>query len=91
MSIHGEIIKYLEEKGSWTAGGTLERDLGYALNHKNSNISRRARELTEGDNPVLERQLVKINGKGPRVVQYRVKPLPIVSRVEVSRLQVSLF
>lgn len=69
-TIKTEIIKYLEERGTWIMGGTLEREVGASMEVKNSNVGRRCRELVEAG--TIERGLIQIDGKGPNCVRYRV-------------------
>lgn len=86
-TIKQSIIQYAEEKNTWIFGGILERELGYLTEHKNSNISRRCRELVnEGK---LEKRLVQVDGKGPYVVQYRIAPEPVIE-VSANLTQLSL-
>ena len=69
-SIKQEILIYLEEQGSWTFGGSIEDYIRINTKHKASNVSRRCRELVnEGK---IERQLTKVEGVGPSVVQYKI-------------------
>lgn len=71
-SVSYEIVKYLESTGSWTFGGSIEDHIRGLMGAKASNASRRCRELEEDGR--LEKQFVKVEGKGPKVVQYRLKP-----------------
>lgn len=78
-SIKYEIVKELEQHNDYVFGGTLARELGYRLKHKESVIERRARELVnEG---VIEKTFTQVDGKGPHVVQYRIKKSVKVDRV----------
>src|SRR3990167_7362385 len=74
-----EIIIYLEQfhGKSFCYGGKLARDVHGITGTKESVVERRCRELVFAG--ILEKQLVQIDGQGPRVVQYRVKPLEAYS------------
>lgn len=86
-SVSYEIVKYLESTGSWTFGGKIEDHIRGLMGAKASNASRRCRELVnEGK---LEKQFTQIDGKGPKVVQYRLKPKPL-PKFEVKFGQLSL-
>jgi len=68
MTIPQTIVKALIGR-DWVFGGELAREVGGVLKKKESNIERRMREM---DNE-LEQRYVQIDGKGPHVVQYRLK------------------
>mgnify|MGYP001616135655 CR=1 FL=1 len=63
------IIKYCEGKGGWVYGGQIEDMIRSEYGNKASNASRRCRELVNSG--ILEKSLVQIDGKGPKVVRYR--------------------
>lgn len=71
------IIKYLEENygDKWCFGGALARAIHDITGTKESVVERRARELVQSG--VLEKQLVQVDGEGPRVVMYSLhKEIP---------------
>ena len=67
-----QIIKHLEENygKSWIYGGKLAREVRELTGTKESVVERRCRELVNEN--VLEKQLIQIDGVGPKVVMYRV-------------------
>jgi DNA-binding Lrp family transcriptional regulator len=69
-SIKIQIIKYLEEDGGYVFGGVIDDFIRDQNGSKTSNVSRRCRELENAG--VIEKDLVQIEGKGPRCVRYRV-------------------
>lgn len=69
-SIKQIIIKFLEADGGWVFAGKIEDYIRSELGAKASNASRRCRELEKSG--ILEKSLVQIDGKGPRVVRYRI-------------------
>lgn len=71
MSIKELITNYLEEKGDWVFGGTLDDYVRSIKGSKTSNTSRRCRELCEEGK--IERRLVKCDMAINMVVQYRIK------------------
>ena len=75
------IIKELEANGNWIFSGKLARIIHEITGTKESVVERRARELVRAG--VIERELVQIEGTGPRVVRYRIiKILPQVALTE---------
>jgi hypothetical protein len=70
MSIKDLITEYLKGKG-WVYGGTIEDYVRSVAGKKASNASRRLRELFNDGK--IERQLVKCEVAGNKVVQYRIK------------------
>jgi hypothetical protein len=70
------IIKYCEAKGGWVYGGQIEDMIRSEYGNKASNASRRCRELVNSG--ILEKSLVQIDGKGPRIVQYRIEVNPLI-------------
>lgn len=87
MILYETIIKYAEENIGWIYGGVLESEVGNMAERKGSNIGRRCRELVNMGK--LERRLIQIDGKGPRVVQYRLAP-ELVFEAQSSKAQMSL-
>lgn len=73
MTIPEQIIRYIEEQGGWVWGGTLCRAIHDLSGHKESVIERRARELVEYG--FLDKELVQVDGKGPKCVRYRIVEL----------------
>src|SRR3990167_5862390 len=80
-SIKTTILTYLSQQTThrpadvshlWVFGGTLDSDIAAMCECKQSNVSRRARELVNDGK--IERRLIQIDGKGPKVVQYRYLP-----------------
>ena len=69
QTIKISVIKYLESQGP-TFGGKMARELARELEHKESVIERRARELVQAG--VLKADYVQIDGAGPRCVKYSV-------------------
>ncbi len=69
-SIKSHIIRFLEEQGSWVLGGIIDREINYRTQAKESNVSRRCRELVKEG--VIQRDLIKIGDIGPKVVRYRI-------------------
>ncbi len=67
-TIRQAIVLQTENKG-WEYAGIIAREIGMMLSKKESNIERRLREMAEDG--ILERRLVKVDGKGANVVQYR--------------------
>lgn len=70
MKVKQYIIQYLEESGDWVYGGILEDTIRSMLGAKASTVSRECRTLA--GKGVLQNQLVQVNGKGPKVVMYRI-------------------
>lgn len=71
MTIKEYIIQKYEEIGDWEFSGKVARQIAYELGKKESNLERRMRELeNEG---YLEKDYQQINGKGRKVVKYRIK------------------
>ena len=79
MSIWNTEYEYLKNKyyggenEGWVAGGRLEMYVREVIGSKPSNASRRLRELENMG--AIEKRYVQINGKGPKVVQYRYHPM----------------
>lgn len=72
-SIKQLIIKYLEAEGP-KFGGQIEDYIRSLVGAKASNASRRCRELVEEG--FLDKCYAQVDGRGPYVVRYRVKPVP---------------
>lgn len=71
LSIKKIILQHLHLHPGWQWGGQIEDYIRSVLGAKASNASRRLRELeNEGK---VEVQRVRVNGKGPKVTQYRLK------------------
>ena len=72
MTIKQTAIQKLEELGGWQYSGRISRLVADLHQCKESNAERRLMELE--DEGLIESQLVdNPNGRGNRVVQYRVK------------------
>lgn len=69
-TIISNILWYLEHK-DFLFAGTIARRIHEITGAKESVIERRLRELHEDEK--LERQYVQVDGKGPHVVQYKMK------------------
>ena len=79
-SIKQLIIRKAESHGSWFFGGQMEDFIRQEVGAKASNASRRMRELVEVG--ILEHEYAQIEGKGPRVVRYRiVRKTPQISQI----------
>lgn len=63
------IVKYLEDKG-FIFGGVIARAIHDLTGAKEGIVERRMRELAEEG--VLERTYEQVEGKGPRVVLFRL-------------------
>lgn len=74
------IIKYLEGQGGWVFGGVIEDYMRAEFGTKGGTTSKRLRELTWGDSPILEKDLIQVNGEGPQVVRYRIVRIQIPVR-----------
>ena len=73
MTIKQTAIQKLEELGGWQYSGRIARLVADIHSCKESNAERRLRELE--DEGLIESQYVpNPNGRGNRVVQYRIKP-----------------
>lgn len=75
-TIKSALLLYLRGR-DWTYGGTICRDLGPALGHKEAVIERHGlrSQLVKGDNSLIEKRYVdNPNGKGAKVLQYRLRP-----------------
>ncbi len=71
-TIKHDIIKYLEGHGHFVYGGSIARNIHELRGCKESVVERRCRELAEEG--VLEKAYEQVDGKGPRVVMYRLAP-----------------
>lgn len=71
MTIRESIIKYLEENPSWQYAGRIARVVAESHEAKESNIERRMREL-EDESKIESQYVVNPNGRGNKVVQYRL-------------------
>lgn len=69
MSIKNIIVQFLEDNGP-KFGGQIEDHIRSIMGAKASNASRRCRELVEDS--ILERELVKVEGVGNKVVRYKI-------------------
>lgn len=84
MSIKHSIIKELDGK-DYVFGGVIERKVSELHNCKTSNVGRRLRELENAG--TIEAKYVQIEGRGPKVVQYRLVPSPVVLSNSISQLR----
>ena len=74
MTIKQSIIRYLEENKDWQYGGAISRAVAEIHLCKESNVERRQREL-EDESKIESWYVVNPNGRGNKVVQYRLKPM----------------
>jgi len=68
------ISEYVKESligKDWRFAGEIARTIAFISKHKESTIERELRRLASGEFPVLARRLVKIDGKGLNVAQYK--------------------
>lgn len=71
QTIPQAVEEYLSDKKDFVFGGQIARAVGWKLGKKESNVERRLREMqNEG---VLENRMVQVNGKGNKVVVYKLK------------------
>lgn len=68
-SVKESILDYLSLESGWKFGGTIDTIISARCKVKASNVGRQCRLLYGEDK--IDRQLVKIDGKGPNVVQYK--------------------
>ncbi len=92
MSIKKAIIAYLEMRDGFVYGGTIEDKIRETYGAKASNASRRCRELVEAN--ILERKLATVDGRGSKVVLYRIRtaeiaPLGNSDRIPVKTVKVN--
>ena len=82
------VIKKLEESGDWIFSGKLARIIHELTGTKESVVERRARELVRAG--VIERELVQVEGTGPRVVRLRIPKveIPIIGIVDSKTEQI---
>jgi predicted transcriptional regulator len=71
QTVEQSIQKYLKGK-DWTWGGTTEDKVHELTGHKASTVSRKLRRLVALG--ILDVRYVQVEGKGPEVTQYRLKP-----------------
>ncbi len=69
QSVSGSILEFLKGK-DYVFGGVIDDYIRSRFGHKASNCGRRCRELVQDG--LLEATYEQINGKGPRVVKYRL-------------------
>lgn len=67
-----EIIKYLETQNGFQFGGKIARAVHDTTGVKESVVERRMREMWEDE--ILEKTYEQVNGKGPKVVLFRIRP-----------------
>ena len=68
LTVKALIVQYLSENYGWQFGGKIDREVGDWGHVKESNVSRRCRELVTAG--VILRQIVPFEGR--RVVQYKL-------------------
>ena len=72
MTIKESIIQFLEENNDWQLGGAISRAVAQIHECKESNVERRQREL-EDAGTIESQYVVNPNGRGNKVVQYKIK------------------
>jgi len=73
-TIPQEVIKYLEANEGFRWAGPICRAVHDLTGHKEDVISRRLREME--NKGIIEKDKQQIDGKGPKCVLYRLKPIP---------------
>lgn len=80
-TINYALVKYMDGR-DWTYGGTICREVGYTTGHKESVVERhglRGRLVKDG---TLEKRFVdNPNGRGAKVLQFRIKSEPVTQRL----------